>query len=110
MQASLEGHDVEKCLVPRPSKVSKMLKEIVFSAAIILGLILNIIYVEHPDATSYTIAFVFSLAVLSPFALWWKLRVMKNPMGLTKEPDDESSIPMDSISANQRQTPNSGEP
>lgn len=42
-----------------------MFKEVV-SLAIIFGFILNILYVDHPNTTSYTIAFVISLAVLSP--------------------------------------------
>jgi hypothetical protein len=46
-------------------------KEIV-SLAIILGFILNIIYVAHPNTTSYTIAFVLSLIALSPFTLLWR--------------------------------------
>jgi hypothetical protein len=48
-----------------------MFKEIV-SLAIILGFILNIIYVAHPNTTSYTIAFAFSLLALSPFVLLWR--------------------------------------
>jgi len=48
-----------------------MFKELV-SLAIIVGFILNIFYVEHPNTTSYTIAFALSLAVLSPVALVWK--------------------------------------
>jgi O-antigen/teichoic acid export membrane protein len=50
-----------------------MFKEIV-SLAIILGFILNIIYVAHPNTTSYTIAFVLSLIALSPFVLLWRYR------------------------------------
>jgi hypothetical protein len=42
-----------------------MFKEVV-SLAIILGFIINIIYVDHPDTKSYTAAFVLSLVVLSP--------------------------------------------
>jgi hypothetical protein len=48
-----------------------MFKEIV-SLAIILGFILNIIYVAHPNTTSYTIAFALSLLALSPFVLLWR--------------------------------------
>ncbi|KAL2074099.1 hypothetical protein VTL71DRAFT_7877 [Oculimacula yallundae] len=47
-----------------------MFKEIV-SLAIILGFIWNIIYVEHPDSRSYTIAFVGSLVVLAAFGGGW---------------------------------------
>ncbi|KAE9379442.1 hypothetical protein N431DRAFT_526566 [Stipitochalara longipes BDJ] len=50
-----------------------MFKELV-SLAIIVGFILNILYVEHPDTNSYTIAFVLSMAVFSPFALAWRYR------------------------------------
>ncbi len=48
-----------------------MLKEIV-SLAIILGFVMNIVYVDHPNTTSYTIAFVLSLVILSPLVLWMK--------------------------------------
>jgi hypothetical protein len=48
-----------------------MFKEII-SLAIILGFILNIFYVAHPNTTSYTIAFVLSLFALSPFVLLWR--------------------------------------
>ncbi|KAH7360333.1 hypothetical protein BKA65DRAFT_547056 [Rhexocercosporidium sp. MPI-PUGE-AT-0058] len=47
-----------------------MFKEVV-SLAIILGFIWNILYVEHPDTRSYTIAFAGSLLALSPFVLGW---------------------------------------
>jgi len=50
--------------------VRNMFKEVV-SLAIILGFIWNILYVDHPDTRSYTIAFVGSLIVLSPFVLCW---------------------------------------
>jgi hypothetical protein len=48
-----------------------MFKELV-SLAIIVGFILNVVYVEHPNTTSYTITFVLSLAVVSPFGLAWR--------------------------------------
>lgn len=54
--------------------VCNMFKELV-SLAIIAGFILNILYVEHPNTTSYTIAFVLSMAVFSPIALVWRHRV-----------------------------------
>ncbi|KAG4433704.1 hypothetical protein IFR05_010813 [Cadophora sp. M221] len=47
-----------------------MFKEVV-SLAIILGFIWNILYVDHPDTRSYTIAFVGSFIALSPFVLGW---------------------------------------
>lgn len=47
-----------------------MFKEVV-SLAIILGFIWNILYVDHPNTRSYTIAFVGSLIVLSPFIFGW---------------------------------------
>jgi hypothetical protein len=42
-----------------------MFKEVV-SLAIILGFILNILYVDHPNTNTYTAAFVLSLLLLSP--------------------------------------------
>ncbi|KAH7395777.1 hypothetical protein BKA64DRAFT_69277 [Cadophora sp. MPI-SDFR-AT-0126] len=50
-----------------------MFKEVV-SLAIILGFIWNILCVDHPGTQSYTIAFVGSLIVLSPFVLGWLYR------------------------------------
>jgi hypothetical protein len=50
-----------------------MFKEVV-SLAIIAGFIANIVCVEHPNTTSYTIGFVLSMAVMSPFALAWRYR------------------------------------
>lgn len=47
-----------------------MLKEVV-SLEVILGFIWNILYVDHPDTKSYTIAFVGSLLATSPFILGW---------------------------------------
>ncbi|CAL3972026.1 unnamed protein product [Diplocarpon coronariae] len=47
-----------------------MFKEVI-SLAIILGFMWNILYVDHPDTKSYTLAFVGSLAALSPFVLGW---------------------------------------
>ncbi|KAK2629105.1 hypothetical protein QTJ16_002208 [Diplocarpon rosae] len=47
-----------------------MFKEVV-SLAIILGFIWNLLYIDHPDTKSYTIAFVGSLAALSPLVLGW---------------------------------------
>ena len=63
-----------------------MFKEIV-SLAIILGFILNILFVEHPNSSTYTISFVFSLSALSPFVLLWQWkfgsaeRIQKNVIG-----------------------------
>jgi membrane protease YdiL (CAAX protease family) len=62
-----------------------MFKELV-SLAIIVGFILNILYVEHPDTNSYTIAFVLSMAVFSPFALAWRYRASLSQLGATKNP------------------------
>ena len=48
-----------------------MFKEFV-SLAIIGSFILNIIFVDHPNTTSYTLYFSLSLFALSPFALLWR--------------------------------------
>lgn len=40
-----------------------MTLQIIVTGAIMLGFVLNIIFVDHPDTTSYTVAFVISLAV-----------------------------------------------
>lgn len=47
-----------------------MFKEAV-SLAIVLGFMWNILYVDHPNARSYTLAFLGSLVGLSPFVLAW---------------------------------------
>jgi hypothetical protein len=57
-----------------------MFKEVVISGAIILGFLINIAFVAHPDATSYTIAFVISLVTLSPFVLWWRYHTTKKEL------------------------------
>ena len=48
-----------------------MFKEVV-SLAIIAGFVVNILYVPHPNSTSYTVAFILSLAAMAPFILVWK--------------------------------------
>lgn len=51
-----------------------MFKEIV-SAAIIIGLLLNVAFVRHPDQNSYSIAFIIGLLIECPFlAVWWYLK------------------------------------
>ncbi|KAH6681896.1 hypothetical protein B0J14DRAFT_225943 [Halenospora varia] len=62
-----------------------MFKEVVISAAILLGFLLNILFVDHPNVVSYTIAFVISLGALSPFVIWWKFRAMRRELGLVGE-------------------------
>ncbi|KAF4637605.1 hypothetical protein G7Y89_g469 [Cudoniella acicularis] len=64
-----------------------MFKEVVISAAILLGFLLNILFVDHPNVASYTVAFVLSLIALAPFILWWKWRAMKRELSLALEVD-----------------------
>lgn len=95
-----------------------MFKELV-SLAIIVGFTLNIFYVEHPNRTSYTIAFALSLAVVSPIALGWKywvtsrrLRSLRDAvndaevevfvsvseaMGLSKDTESRADVEMSSV-------------
>jgi len=48
-----------------------MFKEVV-SGAIIIGFVLNLAFVDHPDQKSYTIAFVLALLMESPvLVVWW---------------------------------------
>ncbi|RFU25300.1 hypothetical protein B7463_g11031, partial [Scytalidium lignicola] len=52
-----------------------MFLEFIVTTAIIIGFILNVLYVDHPDTRSYTIYFVLGLLIQSPFILlwrWWK--------------------------------------
>jgi hypothetical protein len=57
-----------------------MFKEVVVSAAIILGFLINLAFVDHPNITTYTIAFALSLAGLSPFVFWWRCCTMKKKL------------------------------
>jgi hypothetical protein len=66
-----------------------MFKELV-SLAIIAGFILNIFYVEHPNRTSYTIAFTLSLAVASPVALVWKYWITSRRMRTLRDVVDDA--------------------
>ena len=61
-----------------------MMKEVV-SLAIILGFIANVLWVAHPNTTSYTIAFVASLAALSPFVLGYRYWSSRAERGSVKE-------------------------
>jgi type III secretory pathway component EscR len=61
-----------------------MFKELV-SLAIIAGFILNIVYVEHPNTASYTIAFVLSMAFFSPVALAWRYRFSSRQLRMTRD-------------------------
>ncbi|KAH8815921.1 hypothetical protein F5884DRAFT_747443 [Xylogone sp. PMI_703] len=52
-----------------------MFLEIIVTNAILINFILNFLFVAHPDTTSYTIYFIVSLLLESPFVLlycWWK--------------------------------------
>ena len=84
-----------------------MFKEIV-SLDIILGFILNIIYVAHPNTTSYTIAFVLSLIALSPFVLLWRYwDVLKDRVrklrGRHQKADDVEAVRLMSVGPQQRE-------
>jgi hypothetical protein len=70
---SLDRDELETIYNLDCNTIANKFKEIV-SFAIILGFILNIIYVAHPNTTSYAIAFVLSLIALSPFVLLWRYR------------------------------------
>jgi hypothetical protein len=69
-----------------------MFKELV-SLAIIAGFLLNILYVEHPCTTSYTIAFVLSLAVVAPVGLvlryWVASRSLRSISQATEDAEEE---------------------
>ena len=67
-----------------------MFKELV-SLAIIAGFILNVLYVEHPDTNSYTIAFVVCMAVFSPFALAWRHRASLRQFGVNRNAAGEAA-------------------
>ena len=68
-----------------------MFKELV-TLAIIVGFVLNILYVEHPDTSSYTIAFVVCMAVFSPFALAWRHRVSLRKFFSARKADGETEV------------------
>lgn len=69
--------NLETKLEPLPCwALSEMFKEIIISAAILLGFALNVFFVDHPDVYSYTVAFIIGLAILSPVIVWRYLRSM----------------------------------
>jgi hypothetical protein len=53
-----------------------MFKELV-SLAIIISVLLNILFIDHPNTASYTLYFSFSLVALSPFVLAWRYWVSR---------------------------------
>jgi hypothetical protein len=69
-----------------------MFKEVVVSIAIILGFVLNLLFVDHPNVTSYTITFAISMAVISPVALWWKYRGILAKRSEQTEEYDQVSV------------------
>ena len=75
---------------------AKMMKEVV-SLAIILSFIMNLVFVPHPNSSSYTIYFVLSLLAISPFLALWRLwfssRAATEPEGR-----DAASIGLASVS------------
>jgi hypothetical protein len=70
-----------------------MFKEVV-SLAIILGFIWNVLFVEHPNRSTYTLSFILSLLALSPFVLLWRywaaVRHRTELAGLEDEPGMDS--------------------
>jgi hypothetical protein len=76
-----------------------MFKELV-SLAIIVGFILNIIYVDHPNSTSYTIAFVLSLAVISPIVFGWKYWVTSRRLRSLRDAVNDAEVEV-SVSASE---------
>ncbi|TVY48902.1 hypothetical protein LOCC1_G001496 [Lachnellula occidentalis] len=78
-----------------------MFKEVVISGAIILGFLINIAFVAHPDTTSYTIAFVISLIVLSPFVLWWRYGATKRALREAGSVEEDEEISLRSLSVGQ---------
>lgn len=67
-----------------------MFKEIV-SAAIIIGLLLNVAFVKHPDQSSYTIAFLVGLLIECPFlAVWWYLKTNERQQRAEEQEDEVS--------------------
>jgi membrane protein implicated in regulation of membrane protease activity len=68
--------------------------EIIVTAAIILGFVLNIFFVDHPDTTSYTAAFVLSLLVEGVIlGLWWLWRKRRKLMPKTTRETEASHMP-----------------
>lgn len=63
------------------SKQYNMFKEIVFSAAIISSFFLNMAFVDHPNASSYTLCFVISLLAIAVLLLLWNHITSGNSFG-----------------------------
>ncbi|TVY36979.1 hypothetical protein LSUB1_G004346 [Lachnellula subtilissima] len=78
-----------------------MFKEVVVSGAIILGFLINIAFVAHPNTTSYTIAFIISLVGLSPFAVWWRYHATKRALREAGAVEEDEEIPLRSLSVGQ---------
>jgi len=81
-----------------------MFKEVIISAAVILGFLLNLAFVDQPNITTYTIAFAMSLAGLSPFVLWWIYRTTKkeSKKAVAVEDGNIDGTPLTSLSFWQR--------
>ena len=47
-----------------------MIKEVI-SLAVILSFIMNVIWVDHPNTYTYTVAFTVSLILMAPFLGLW---------------------------------------
>jgi hypothetical protein len=70
-----------------------MFNEVV-SLAIIVSFILNIIFVDHPNTSSYTIYFVIGLAVICPPIFGWKYRKPRRETMAAGEMGPEENVPM----------------
>jgi type III secretory pathway component EscR len=55
-----------------------------------VGFILNIFYVEHPNTTSYTVAFLLSMAIFSPVALAWRYRASSRQLRAVRDAVEEA--------------------
>ena len=71
----------------------KMFKEVV-SLAIILGFMWNVLFVEHPDRATYTVAFVLSLLVLAPFVVFWRYWAATTRLNEMVEVEDQAQTVM----------------
>jgi hypothetical protein len=77
-----------------------MLKEVV-SLAIILGFVLNIFYVDHPNTQSYTTAFVISLVAISPFLLAWKWWTTARNRRISQREEECGSLMLGSVTVSE---------
>jgi len=87
---------ITRRLVPRV----EMFKEVV-SLAIILGFIWNVLFIAHPNKSTYTISFILSLLALSPFAVLWRYLAASRDSSTLGEREEVGEVLMGFVSVSE---------